>query len=317
VLLSSPNSHTIGFPIPNQSHFPLPSFSPEIALIICTYQRPEHLERCLSSVANQTAINQLEVIISDDGSRDNTQSVVRAFADRNICPVRFATQKHKGFRVSRVRNNGVSYSTASYLLFIDGDCVLPTNHVEHHLAIRQDHVVIVGDSLRLDKVESEQITTSTTLGNKMLNRHASRQEAWRIFRKRWKDHFYSWLGSPMRPRLTANNFALWHRDFERVNGFDENFVGWGLEDVDLQRRLSLLGLRFQTILHRTFPYHLWHPRETSFARNAIDTANREYYEQGVQTAACLQGLNRTETGDFETFDMSPSQTGHPRPLKAA
>jgi glycosyltransferase involved in cell wall biosynthesis len=317
VLLSSPNSHTIGFPIPNQLAFPSTSFSPEIALIICTYQRPEHLERCLSSVANQTAINQLEVIISDDGSRDNTQSVVRAFADRNICPVRFATQKHKGFRVSRVRNNGVSYSTAPYLLFVDGDCVLPTDHVEHHLAARQDHVVIVGDSLRLDKVESEQITTSTTLGNKMLNRYISRQETWKIFRKRWKDHFYGWLGSPMRPRLTANNFALWHHDFERVNGFDEKFVGWGLEDVDLQRRLSLLGLRFQTILHRTSSYHLWHPREASFARNALGTSNRKYYEQGVQTAACSQGLNRTETGDFETINMSPSQTGHPWHSKAA
>ena len=315
--MSSANSQSAGLPGPNQLHLPSLSAAPEIALIICTYQRPEHLERCLSSVANQTAINQLEVIISDDGSCDNTESVARTFAARNLCPVRFVTQKHDGFRVSRVRNNGVFHSTAPYLLFVDGDCFLPTDHVEHHLAARQEHVVFVGDSLRLDKVESEQITTSTTVASKTLNQYVSRQETRRVFRKRWKDHLHSWLGSPMRPRLTANNFALWYRDFKQVNGFDETFVGWGLEDVDLQRRLILFGLCFKTILHRTSCYHLWHPREASFARNAFGTANRDYYEQGVQTATCSQGLNRTETGDFETIDLSLHQTDRAWQLKAA
>ncbi len=53
--MPSANSRTVGFPDSNQLDSRSLSNSPEIALIISTYQRPEHLERCLLSVATQTA----------------------------------------------------------------------------------------------------------------------------------------------------------------------------------------------------------------------------------------------------------------------
>ena len=77
----------------------------------------------------------------------------------------------------------------------------------------------------------------------------------------------------MRPRLTGCNIALWRDDYERVNGFDENFVGWGLEDRDLQVRLGRLGLRFRSIVLATAPCHLWHRPHPTFARNNEGTAN--------------------------------------------
>ena len=40
-------------------------------------------------------------------------------------------------------------------------------------------------------------------------------------------------------------------DYERVNGYDENFVGWGCEDDDLRLRLRHAGVRIESILfHR-------------------------------------------------------------------
>ena len=96
----------------------------------------------------------------------------------------------------------------------------------------------------------------------------------------------------MRPRLTGSNVALWCDDFERVNGFDENFVGWGLEDRDLQLRLSRLGLRFRSIVLATAACHLWHVPHPTFARNNEGTANLRYYQRAEVPLRCRNGLRK-------------------------
>jgi hypothetical protein len=75
-----------------------------------------------------------------------------------------------------------------------------------------------------------------------------------------------------------------------VNGFDENFIGWGYEDRDLQRRLYSLGRYCRSILHRTAAYHLWHPPAPSFTPKGIGTANREYFQNFTFETQCQQGL---------------------------
>ncbi len=88
-----------------------------------------------------------------------------------------------------------------------------------------------------------------------------------------------------------HNIALWRDDFERVNGFDEGFVGWGLEDRDLQFRLERLGLRVRSILLATAPIHLWHPVPPSFARNNVGTANLAYFRAiRERPTFCVDGM---------------------------
>ena len=56
-------------------------FRPQIAVILSSYQRPAHLYRSLLSLAMQRgAEGQFEVVVTDDGSADNTARVVRRFA---------------------------------------------------------------------------------------------------------------------------------------------------------------------------------------------------------------------------------------------
>jgi len=286
--------------------------APEVSVLICTRERPYHLQRCLESVASQTAIDALEIIVSDDGSQDHTQAVVRSFAQRGICPVYFVTQPHEGFRAARVRNNAVAVSSAAYLLFIDGDCVIPRDHGACHLDNRERNVAILNDHVRMSAAESEKITVDSARQGDLWQ-YVEQAEKHRVRKKIVKDRFYSLLRLPMRPRLVSSNFSLWRTDFEKINGFDEKYVGWGLEDVDLQRRLSLLGIRYKTILHKSNAFHLWHPVDSSFRRKAEGTANRAYFDQGVKGPACGLGLKRTLRGDFMvipmTEDAAPATSG--------
>ena len=67
---------------------------PEVSVIVTTYQMPRHLQRVLASIARQTVVGQLEVIVTDDGSTDETPEVVRRFARSSGLDVEFASHRH-------------------------------------------------------------------------------------------------------------------------------------------------------------------------------------------------------------------------------
>jgi len=263
----------------------------DIAVIVSTYQRPDHLRRCLASLEAQEGVaGRFEVVVTDDGSRDETLRLIASTARRVGFPLTFTTHDHAGFRLARCRNEGVAASTAPYILFTDGDCILPRDHLRLHLALRRRGRVVGGDCIRLDADTSARIDVDTVL-EEDISRLVPRSEAWRIRLKGLRGKAYEWARVPMRPRLSGNNIAVWRDDFERVNGFDECFVGWGLEDRDLQCRLERLGLRVTSILLATAPIHLWHPVSASFSRNGLGTPNLKYFNAlRERPTFCIDGL---------------------------
>jgi GT2 family glycosyltransferase len=67
------------------------------------------------------------------------------------------------------------------------------------------------------------------------------------------------------------NLALWRKDFERVNGFDESYSGWGLEDSDLVVRLFHAGKQHKSARCAAPLFHLWHPEND---RSRLDENRR-------------------------------------------
>jgi glycosyltransferase involved in cell wall biosynthesis len=262
----------------------------DIAIIVSTFERPAHLERCLAALDVQRGVEgRFEVVVCDDGSRDDTPRLVAALARRVQFPLRFTTHHHDGFQLARCRNEGVAASTAPYLLFTDGDCLLPPDHVRVHLQARRPGVVIGSDCARLDAVTTDRVDVATIRGG-CVERLVPAVERLRLAGKAVRAKAYEVVAARMRPRLSGNNIAVWRHDFERINGFDERFIGWGYEDCDLQDRLERSGVRVRSILWRTWPVHLWHPPAPSFTRNGAGTDNRRYFETGERPVRCAAGL---------------------------
>ena len=147
----------------------------------------------------------------------------------------------------------------------------------------------MGDCYRLDRDTSDCITDGVLRSGDYLA-WVPRRERRRIAMKAARAWWYHLLHCAMRPRMTGNNIGIWRRDFERINGYDENYVGWGLEDRDLQLRLGRLGLRFKSILGQTTTFHLWHPPDATFNRNNVGTRNLEYYQRDDIATRCQAGL---------------------------
>ena len=114
--------------------------------------------------------------------------------------------------------------------------MLPRNHVRIQLDKRRPGVVRLGDSIRLDRGPSASVSEEFAAHGR-LTRLASIAERAHIKLRAAKSTFYNLRNHPDRPRLIANNVALWKRDYERVNGFDQSYVGWGAEDDDFGFRL--------------------------------------------------------------------------------
>ncbi len=92
--------------------------NPLISVILPTYNRGYIVERAIKSVLNQTYKN-LELIIVDDGSTDNTEEIVKSIEDKRIIFLKH--KKNKG--ASSARNTGIKNSKGEYISFIDSDDV--------------------------------------------------------------------------------------------------------------------------------------------------------------------------------------------------
>lgn len=285
---------------------------PEIALLVSTYQRPAHLERSLASIALQTDVDdKMEVIVTDDGSVDETASIVRRFAEKAPFEVKFTTHPHVAFQLSRCRNEGVAASDAPYLLFLDGDCILPPDHVRTHLERRRPNTVMAGACLRLDKEESDRITVESVASGEFTKMGSNKEKRWlaKLRRQGW---FYETTRHPTKPRLFGNNIGIWRSDYEKVNGYDERFEGWGCEDDDLRLRLRQAGIRIRSILGHTFTYHLWHPNESTNPTHWRQGPNVAYLRRAARLTRCRNGLVKRGIDDVRV--SVEGATGDATPL---
>lgn len=92
-------------------------FHEKISIVVPVYQTSQYLNACLDSLAQQTYRN-LEVIVVDDGSKDESGDICDNVADKDH---RFKVIHQKNQGVSTARNNGLKFCTGEYIMFVDSD----------------------------------------------------------------------------------------------------------------------------------------------------------------------------------------------------
>lgn len=103
---------------------------PTISIVIPSYNQAEFLEECLESAYNQT-LAPLEILVIDDGSKDNSLEIARRYEFREFpgieSPVRVIPQVNKG--LPSARNTGIMNASGDYILFLDADDKLKENAI--------------------------------------------------------------------------------------------------------------------------------------------------------------------------------------------
>ncbi len=105
----------------------------KVSVLIPAYNQAELLKRCLNSFKNQSN-KDFEIIVVDDGSKDNTLAVLKEFKSKKI---KYFSQENRG--PSAARNLAYSKSKGRYIAYIDADQEVPSNFIEEILKAL-DHV---------------------------------------------------------------------------------------------------------------------------------------------------------------------------------
>jgi len=118
-----------------------------ISVIIPTYHRAFVLKKCLEALSNQSiSPDTYEVIVSDDGSEDDTKQVTEDAVKNKKCFINYLWQTNKG--ANAARNNAIYASTGSLLLFINDDTIAIPNmleqHLQSHLNYPEENIAVLG-----------------------------------------------------------------------------------------------------------------------------------------------------------------------------
>ncbi len=266
----------------------------KISVLTTIYNRPEHLRLLVASLAAQTRKPD-EIVIADDGSDEATVEAMRRCLPECGMTAQVVRQEKDGYRLAAARNKAIRASTGDLLLFLDCDLALLPDAVAVHERQSAPRGLLCGNRAMLDEASTKSLLgTSPSAANwERVWAAADKQElseAARLFAhhaalRRWH------MARPHKPKLLGCHFSLSRDDVFGVNGFDENFVGWGYEDDDFARRLYQSGVKPQSVIEEARAMHLWHP---SLAPQALerhrDRPNRAYFRRWRVKAFCQNGL---------------------------
>lgn len=234
-----------------------------IALVVTTYNRPDALAAVLEGCLAQTDAD-FEVIVADDGSMQETAALVAGYAARAPFAIRHMWQEDLGFRAAAVRNRALAATDADYIVFIDGDCVPPSDFIATHRRLAERGWFLSGNRLMLTQTFSAQVL------REKLPIHLWKTRDWLEARRRGQIErllpllrlpIPGWLRKQLPQRWQGAktcNLSAWRNDLLRVNGLDESYTGWGLEDSDLVIRLLRAGIFNKSARFSVPVFHLWH-----------------------------------------------------------
>ena len=123
-----------------------------ISIIVPIYNVYPYLQLCLERIKNQTYPH-FEVLLINDGSRDNSKDICLEFAERDK---RFKYIEQKNAGLSAARNTGILNATGEFITFIDGDDFVEPNYLEelYHTALKNDSEIVVGSYKKFNEEDN-------------------------------------------------------------------------------------------------------------------------------------------------------------------
>lgn len=235
------------------------------ALLISTYNWPESLELILKSLKNQTQQPD-QVLIADDGSTIATKNVINDFAKAYKGEIIHVWHEDKGFRKSKILNKAIAKSSCDYIIQIDGDCIMHPHFIEDHIKNALPNTYLYGTRVTITKKALPALFEKKQTNFHIFSKH---------IKKRTRTIYLPLLSKlyPVKDAYSSNfrgcNVSYWKSDFIKVNGYNEDFEGWGREDSDLVIRMGNMNVKSRRLRYIAIVYHIYHPENSkaNFERN--------------------------------------------------
>jgi glycosyltransferase involved in cell wall biosynthesis len=271
------------------------SFHFTTSIIICFYNRLDLLKCCLDSLTLNSGKFE-EVVVADDGSSQDIVDELKQLIPRYPFPIVHAFHGREGARRAATRNNGIRHAQGDYLVFFDADFAVLKDSIEAHLNFARPGQFVAGRVKYTTREQGERIMregVSTGLLDNIY-RELPEKPITREHRELIRYGLLRKLGlAGARKQTFGGHFSIFKSDIEAVNGYDENYVGWGGEDQDIAHRLVLSGLSAKSAIREARVLHIWHEREMG-GKHWKAGSNVDYYLRGNVSAWCENGLRKSQ-----------------------
>lgn len=237
----------------------------KVSIVVLTYNRIAPLRKTLTGILNQDyKLEDVEVVVVDDGSRDDTLGVVREFS--KSLDIKYFWHPDIGFTPSISRNKGVSISSNDFVILLDVDMYPGRNLIKEYVKYFDvvDSAILIGprkyvdltavdvNDLLRDAAYIEKLPEVIT-NNEVAGRLKGEKSVdWRL-ETIFKSDYLKNEKLPFR-MFAAGNVAFSKKKFIEVGGFDERFRAWGYEDGELGFRFFNNGMYFIPVMN-AWAYH--------------------------------------------------------------
>ena len=119
----------------------------KVSIIIPSYNSEKYIKKCLASLTDQS-LKEIEIIVTDDGSTDNTTKIVEDFIKQDS-RIKLVKQEH--LMQGAARNNGMRYSTGEYIGLVDSDDWVDFKYFEnlYNAAKKYDADIALATNVRI------------------------------------------------------------------------------------------------------------------------------------------------------------------------
>jgi glycosyltransferase involved in cell wall biosynthesis len=220
---------------------------PDFSIVVPTWNRRDTLEVVLPALLRQQFEGSYEILLCDSGSTDGTDELVKDIQaglsdDRRT--LRHLVGPNRGR--SGARNMGIREAQGRLILFTDADIIADPRLLAEHARVHAEHAAshpnrpecaVVGREVQVDTLDEYERVRDNPAAGRYLHPDKRKTISW----------LYFLTGNASAPRQTLVD----------VGGFDENFTGYGHEDLELGYRLQRQGLLIRYCA-TAVNYH-WHP----------------------------------------------------------
>ncbi len=203
-------------------------------------REPQRVRRSLESLKKQT-IQGFKVIIVDYGSREEIASEMRTLVNEyEFCEYIYSNSVGLPWNRSRALNPGIRQSRTTYTMTTDVDMIFSGSFIQNIIEqVAEDRVVYC---------------------------------RWHFLPEKFSDWNNTDIYKGKLPMVSKGGFGgcciVKTEILEQINGFDETYCFWGLEDKDLNIRLKSVGIEEQWAnSDDIYIFHQWHPVANSVTPN--------------------------------------------------
>jgi len=227
-------------------------------LVTPTYNWTEALDLLLLSVLNQTVLPN-EVIIADDGSREDTKQLIEGFQKKFPVPLIHIWHEDIKNRKPRIMNKAIAAAKYNYIIEIDGDIIMNKYFIEDHLNFAEKGHYLFGSRVNIQESFLQELFSKKIFHFDFFSKGIKKRA--RTLRIPYLMNFAKSI-EKRSSKLRGCNMSFWRKDFIKINGFNEELVGWGIDDSEMIQRLHNIGIKGKRLKYSGIVYHIFHKEQS-------------------------------------------------------